>query len=103
MSANVIYEVDLDLDAAIAEDYRAWLGPHTREILALPGFLDARILTRLQPPAEPGRVRLCVQYRLDGLASLDAYLRDHAPRLRAEGQARFGDRFSASRRVLRED
>lgn len=103
MSAGVLYEVNLDLDAAVADDYRAWLGPHTREILALPGFLGARIHTQVEPPAESGRVRLCVQYRLDGMASLDAYLRDHAPRLRTEGQARFGDRFSASRRVLRED
>ncbi|KRD77009.1 DUF4286 family protein [Lysobacter sp. Root983] len=103
MSAGVVYEVNLDLDAAIADDYRAWLGPHTREILALPGFLDARIHTQLDPPAEPGRVRLSVRYRLDRQESLDAYVRDHAPRMRADAVARFGDRFSATRRVLSED
>ena len=43
---------------------------------------------------------MCVQYTLRDRASLDAYLRDHAPRMRAEGEARFGGRFRASRRVL---
>jgi hypothetical protein len=33
-------------------------------------------------------------------AALDDYLREHAPRMRAEGIARFGDRFRAERRVL---
>ena len=33
----------------------------------------------------PGRASLCVQYRLVDQAALDVYLRDHAPRLRAEG------------------
>jgi hypothetical protein len=43
-----------------------------------------------------------VQYRLIDAAALEAYLRDHAPRLRADGVARFGERFRAQRRVLRE-
>ncbi len=33
-------------------------------------------------------------------AALEAYQRDHAPPLIREGQARFGGRFRASRRVL---
>ncbi|NUO74833.1 MAG: DUF4286 family protein [Lysobacter sp.] len=102
-AAGVIYEVDVDVDAAIADDYRAWLGPHTREILALPGFIDVGIHTQLEPPAAAGRVRLSVRYRVDSLASLEAYVREHAPRLRADAVARFGERFSATRRVLREE
>jgi hypothetical protein len=43
-----------------------------------------------------------VQYRLRGADALAAYLRDHAPRLRADGIARFGERVRASRRVLHE-
>ena len=97
---GTVYEVDLDLDAAIAEDYLAWLREHVAEILALPGFVDAQIQAVRDPAPEAGRVRLCVSYRLDGPASLEAYLRDHAPRLRAQGMERFGGRFSASRRVM---
>ena len=41
--ARVVYEVNLDLDASIADDYRAWLEAHIREILGLPGFVGARL------------------------------------------------------------
>jgi hypothetical protein len=96
---NVLYEVTLDVDAAIANEYRAWLNRHTAELLALPGFLDARIFDLLEP-ASPGRVGLCVQYTLRDRGAYDAYLRDHAERVRGDGVARFGDCFAASRRLL---
>jgi len=97
----VVYEVNLDVDAAIRDDYLAWLGPHMRELCALPGFVDARWFEVDEPAAEPGRMALCVHYTLRDAAALDAYLREHAPRLRADGEARFGGRFRASRRVLK--
>lgn len=99
-AGGVVYEVNLDLDAAIRDDYLAWLAPHVAEILALPGFTGAQVFEVADPAAAPGRASLCVQYRLAGQADLDRYLAEQAPRLRAEGMARFGGRFSASRRVL---
>ncbi|HVK86944.1 MAG TPA: DUF4286 family protein [Kofleriaceae bacterium] len=100
MQQAVIYEVNVDVDAAIAEDYRAWLGPHVAELLTLPGFVDAACFDVVDPAPADGRVAMCVQYRLRDRAALDGYLRDHAPRMRADGVARFGDRFRATRRVL---
>jgi UMP-CMP kinase len=41
---DVYYEVNLVVDAAIKGEYRKWLEPHCKELLALPGFLDASIL-----------------------------------------------------------
>ncbi|GAA5068444.1 DUF4286 family protein [Lysobacter panacisoli] len=99
--ARVVYEVSLDLDASIADAYRAWLDAHVREILALPGFIDGRVSEVIDPAAAEGRVGLCVHYTLRDAAVLDDYLREHAPRMRAEGQARFGGRFLAQRRVMR--
>jgi hypothetical protein len=101
-TSAIVYEVNVDLDAAIELDYRAWLDAHVREILALPGFTGARIFDVVEPQPDTGRVALCVQYALRDAAALDAYLRDHAPRLRADGVARFGDGFRAHRRVLRD-
>ena len=98
--AGVVYEVNLDLDAAIRTEYLAWLAAHVEEICALPGFTRAAVFEVTDPSPEPGRASLCVQYRLVDQTALDTYLRNHAPRLRAEGTARFGDRFRASRRVL---
>lgn len=96
----MLYEVNIDLDATVREAYFEWLEAHVAEIRALPGFTGAEVFEVLDPPSAPGRTTICVQYRLTGHDALDAYLRDHAPRLRADGLARFGGRFNASRRVL---
>lgn len=96
----IVYEVNLDVDAAIHADYRAWLDAHVREILALPGFVSAEILEYRDPAPAAGRRSLCVQYRLTDDAALERYLREDAPRLRADGIARFGGKFSATRRIL---
>jgi hypothetical protein len=94
----VIYEVDLDADAAIEGPFDTWLRDHIADLLQLPGFLSAEVLADAAPP--PGRIRRTVQYRLRDHAALDDYLEKHAPRMRANGVALFGDRFSAARRVL---
>ncbi len=98
-NGEVVYEVNLDVDAAIAGDYRAWLQAHVAQMLALPGFESAQVFD-VAEPAEAGRSAWCVHYRLRDAAALEHYLREHAPRMRAEGIARFGERFRASRRVL---
>lgn len=96
----IVYEVNLDVDAAIHAQYRDWLDAHVREILALPGFVSAEILECQEPAPASGRRSLCVAYRLASPGDLERYLREDAPRLRADGIARFGGRFSATRRVL---
>lgn len=100
----VIYEVNLAVEPDAAEAYAAWLGPHIQEVLLCDGFLSAEWL-RVEPDVaddagEGGPVRWCIQYRLRDRAALDAYLAGPAARLRADGVARFGGRFTATRRVL---
>lgn len=99
-AGGVVYEVNIDLEAALRTPYLAWLADHVAEICALPGFTGAAVFEVSDPAPAPGRVGLCVQYGLTDQAALAAYLRDHAPRLRADGMARFGGRFVATRRVL---
>jgi quinol monooxygenase YgiN len=96
----IVYEVNLFVQRAIESEYRAWLDAHVREIVALPGFLGAEVFERREPVAAEGELALCTQYRLRDADALEAYLRDHAPRLRADGIARFGSAFRAERRVL---
>lgn len=97
----IVYEVNLFVQRGDEAAFRAWLDAHVREIVALAGFIGAQVFEREQPPADDGEFALCTQYRLRDQAALDAYLRDHAPRLRADGLARFAGRFRAERRVLR--
>jgi hypothetical protein len=98
----IVYEVNLFVRREIEAEYRAWLDAHVREIVALPGFEGASVFERREPAAAAGELALCTQYRLRDAAALADYLREHAPRLRADGIARFGDGFRAERRVLEE-
>ena len=95
---GVLYEVNLDADAAIEGPFDTWLRDHIADMLQFDGFRSAEVLD--DPSAPPGRIRRVVQYRLRDHAALDEYLARHAPRMRAQGVARFADRFSAERRVL---
>ena len=92
----IVYEVRVAVDHEVAAEYRAWLEPHIREVLAIEGFEHAELYA--EDDAQ-GHVVWTVRYQLRDRAALESYLRDHAPRLRDEGQARFGGRFTASRRV----
>ncbi len=92
-----MYEVRASVQPEVADAYREWLEPHVREILAIPGFGGAELLAE---DSEDGQRVWTVRYHLDSRAALERYLRDHAPQLRADGIARFGDRFKATRRVL---
>lgn len=95
---TVLYEVNLEADAAITGPFDTWLRDHVADMLQLDGFLSAEILVDAAPPS--GRVRRTVQYRLRDQVALDGYLREHAPQMRQRGVVLFGDRFSADRRVL---
>ena len=96
----IVYEVNLFVRREIEARYREWFDAHVREMVALDGFLGAEVFERRDPAAAEGEFALCAQYRMRDAAALDAYLREHAPRLRADGIARFGDAFRAERRVL---
>lgn len=94
----VIYEVTLHVRIAIAGDFRAWLRGHIAAMLEIPG-IEAFELHALETQSTT-ECSWCVRYRISDRAALDAYLRDHAPRMRGEGLARFGDAFRAERRIL---
>lgn len=96
----IVYLVELEMDAALRDEYLAWLHAHVAGMLALPGFIDAQILDRIEPAPAAGRCVVQVHYRLRDRAAWQAYLANHAPRMRAAGLARFGDRIQTTRSVL---
>lgn len=91
----LIYEVNLTVEPAIYRDYLIWLKAHIQEILCLPGFKNATL------SVEEPQHKLCVQYYLDTEENLYKYLEDYAPKMRADGIARFADKFIANRRILK--
>jgi hypothetical protein len=96
----IAYEVNLDVDNDVFEPFRTWLDEHVRHMLALPGFVSAEVLERSDPPPPTGRHSLCTIYRLTDAAAMQRYLAEDAPRMRADGLARFPGKFSATRRIL---
>jgi hypothetical protein len=94
----VIYEVDLRPDPSIEAEFDEWLEHHVREMIRLPGFLGATIYRSEDPGS--GETQRTTHYRLRDRAALEDYFREHAERMRADGIRRFGDRFTATRRIL---
>jgi hypothetical protein len=99
----ILYEVNIEVHEDVYVDYRAWLGIHVDEMLALPGFVAAEILEQREPAAPEGTRALTIHYRLIDQAALQRYLAEHAPRMRESGVRRFGGAFKATRRVLAGD
>ncbi len=94
----VIYEVTLHASNAVTSDFFAWLRGHIAAMLDIPG-IEAFELHALETGSTTDR-SWCVRYRMSDGGALDGYLCDHAPRMRGEGLARFGDAFRAERRIL---
>ena len=82
--SEVIYEVNLDIDAGIAAEYRSWLHAHVAQMLALPGFIDAQLHDVVDPAPAAGRIVICTRYRLRDAAALpavDAWLQAQLPQV----------------------
>ncbi|HHT0592925.1 TPA: DUF4286 family protein [Legionella anisa] len=95
----VIYEVNLAIDEAVYPQFQLWLKKHVKEMLQLPGFMQACILKPENEKTED-QEKLTVQYQLEDRASLNIYFAEFAPKMREEGLNLFKDKFSAQRRVF---
>lgn len=74
-------------DETTASEYIVWLkGGHVQAVVA-GGAASAHVI-RVEEPAAPILVE--ARYLFASTEDYDRYLRDHAPRLRAEGLAKFG-------------
>ncbi len=99
-TSGLIYEVTLVIERDIVEPFDSWLADHIEEMLAIPGFLKANVFALEDD--EQGRARRVTQFYLESENHLEQYFVGRAEQMRQVGIDRFGDRFSASRRVLRQ-
>ncbi len=97
---SLVYEVNLAVPATLMADYEPWLRQHIAEMLALPGFEDAELFK--VDSDNPDEVCLVVHYRLHDDVTWQAYIDEHAPRMRGQGIARFADRVHIERRLLQQ-
>ncbi|MCB0288028.1 MAG: DUF4286 family protein [Calditrichaeota bacterium] len=96
----IIYEVNLDIDRSIETEYAAFMAHHIDEMLQFDGFESAEWFER---EGEGNEKIACwtVHYHLRSMADLEHYFEHHAARMRSDGKNKFGDRFTANRRILR--
>lgn len=95
----VIYEVNLAINSDIYSEYTSWLQDHAKEMLQFPGFIQA-ILLKPEQEGLSEQKQLTVQYQLENRESLERYLVEFAPKMRAGGINLFKDQFSATRRIF---
>ena len=93
------YEVNLEINANIIDEYLAWLKPHITAILALDGFLKAELLFDKFNEHEEVK-NITVAYYLRDFGAYERYIALHAARMRDEGIAKFEGLFKAYRRVF---
>jgi antibiotic biosynthesis monooxygenase (ABM) superfamily enzyme len=94
----VIYEVNLEINKEIYTDYMKWLKQHIQLMLQFKGFISAKVshLTEINPHIK----HVTIWYSLESKQALEQYLTLHAPTMRQEGIEKFGNKFSAHRRIF---
>ena len=95
----VIYEVNITVDVAIADQYYAWLVEHVPLMLETGLFLSADILQQTDNQ-EKEKTTFTIIYKLNHLDDLQSYFTHHAEKMRTAGVAAFANQFTASRRVF---
>jgi hypothetical protein len=73
-----VVRIDFD-DAAVRDDFGIWLRDHHIKDVLAAGAQGAKLYVHA------GELAIEVRYTFDSRDAFDAYERDHAPRLRADG------------------
>ncbi|MFT4699133.1 MAG: hypothetical protein ACI9SJ_002295 [Flavobacteriaceae bacterium] len=94
----IIYNVTVNVDETIHEEWLEWIKNHIPLVLATGKFKDAR-LTKVLVEEEEG-ITYAVQYRAFSRESLDDYYKNHADALKSDGLKRFSDKMLAFRTEL---
>ncbi len=99
----VLYNVTISIDEDIENDWRRWMQEvHIPEVLKTGFFTKQRMLKLLNESTDGTGITYAIQYELENIGKLDAYLEHHAPRLQQKHQERYGNKCLAFRTVLEE-
>jgi len=99
----IIYEVNLSIQKEIADSYKQWLKKHMSEMLKIEGFNKAQMFYRDPTDATPkdeNVILLTIHYTINDRKNLERYFSHEAKKMRQEAMDLFGNKFSATRRVL---
>ncbi|WP_179021244.1 DUF4286 family protein [Winogradskyella forsetii] len=94
----IIYNVTLNIDKSIHQEWLEWIKEHIPQVLATGKFKEAKLTKVLVEDDEAETYS--VQYRAHSREALDAYYAEHAANLRQKGLKRFGDKVLSFRTEL---
>ncbi|WP_422089723.1 DUF4286 family protein [Tenacibaculum ovolyticum] len=95
-----IYNITINIDDSIHEEWLTWIKNHVPDVLATGRFLSAK-LTQVLVEEEMGGATYSIQYTAKTREDLDDYYKYDADKLRTDGLKKFGDKMLAFRTELR--
>ena len=95
-----IYNVTINIDESIHEEFLVWIKKHIPDVLATGKFISARLVEVLVEE-EMGGTTYAVQYTAESKDALEAYYEEDAGRLREEGMKKFADKMLGFRTELK--
>lgn len=95
----IIYNVTVNIDDSIHEEWLSWIKNHIPEVLATGRFSEAK-LTKVLVEEEMGGVTYSIQYRAKSREDLDNYYKNDAENLKGKALVKFGDKMLAFRTEL---
>ncbi|CAM1358545.1 DUF4286 family protein [Tenacibaculum soleae] len=95
-----IYNVTINIDESIHNEWLIWMENHIPEVLATGHFLSAK-MTQVLVEEEMGGVTYSVQYTAKTRENLDNYYKNDAEKLRIAGMQKFADKMLAFRTELK--
>lgn len=95
-----IYNITINIDDSIHEEWLTWIKNHIPDVLATGRFLSAK-LTQVLVEEEMGGATYSIQYTAKTREDLDDYYKYDADKLRTDGLKKFGDKMLAFRTELR--
>ena len=94
----IIYEVNIQVDKRIYNDYILWLNPHIEKMLTFNGFIKVKKFINKNSTNDIKNV--IIHYYISSKDDLNYYLSNNAHEMRTEMLDEFTDKVNINRRVL---
>jgi hypothetical protein len=95
-----IYNVTINIDGSVHEEWLSWIQDHIQDVLATGSFVAAK-LTQVLVEEEMGGITYSVQYTANSREDLNEYYTIYAPKLRNESMQKFADKMISFRTELK--
>ncbi|NQX85819.1 MAG: DUF4286 family protein [Flavobacteriaceae bacterium] len=97
--SKIIYNVTVNVDDSIHEEWLEWIKQHIPEVLAT-GKFEGATFSKVLVEEDMGGQTYSIQYKSYSRAALEAYYKEDAERLRSDGMKQFADKMLAFRTEL---